>query len=124
MLEAELRIVPAAGGHHIPDFAPTAASTPTIPAGVGADRRRRLAGPPGGWRRSSPGRSFGVGALLPGTAVDDGAQLVLDETGRQTAPRELGVRQLVGARARALTRPPPSWGYRVAPEPTTTSLRS
>jgi DNA-binding SARP family transcriptional activator len=53
------------------------------------------------------GPRLGVGALLPGTAVDGGAQLVLDETGRvQTAtPWELGAQQLVGARACALTQP-------------------
>jgi DNA-binding SARP family transcriptional activator len=53
------------------------------------------------------GPRLGVGALLPGSAVDGGAQLVLDETGRvQTAtPWELGDRQLVGARACSLTQP-------------------
>jgi DNA-binding SARP family transcriptional activator len=51
------------------------------------------------------GARLSVGALLPGTAVDGGAQLALDETGRvQTAtPWGLGAQQLVGARACTLT---------------------
>jgi len=51
------------------------------------------------------GPRLGVGALLPGTAVDDGAYLTLDDTGRvQTAsPWELSDQQLTGARACALT---------------------
>ena len=69
------------------------------------------------------GPRLGVGALLPGTAVDGGAQLVLDDTGRvQTAtPWELGDQQLVGARACSLTqlRPPSCSRCWPAPEPTT-----
>jgi DNA-binding SARP family transcriptional activator len=51
------------------------------------------------------GPRLGVGALLAGAAVDGGAQLVLDETGRvQTAtPWELADQEMVGARACALT---------------------
>jgi DNA-binding SARP family transcriptional activator len=51
------------------------------------------------------GPRLGVGALLPGTTIDGGAQLQLDDAGRvQTAsPWELGDQQLVGARACALT---------------------
>jgi hypothetical protein len=51
------------------------------------------------------GPRLGVGALLPGTAVDVGAQLVLDEAGRvqSAAPWALGDQQLAGARACALT---------------------
>ena len=51
------------------------------------------------------GPRLGVGALLPGTTLDGGARLVLDETGRvQTAtPWELADQQLVGARACSLT---------------------
>jgi DNA-binding SARP family transcriptional activator len=51
------------------------------------------------------GPRLGVGALLPGTVVDGGTQLVLDDAGRvQTAsPWDLGDQELVGARACALT---------------------
>jgi DNA-binding SARP family transcriptional activator len=51
------------------------------------------------------GPRLGVGALLPGAAVDAGAHLTLDDTGRVQAasPWELGDQQLVGARACALT---------------------
>lgn len=51
------------------------------------------------------GPRLGVGALLPGAAVDGGAQLVLDDAGRVQAasPWELGDQQLIGARACALT---------------------
>jgi DNA-binding SARP family transcriptional activator len=51
------------------------------------------------------GPRLGVGALLPGTAVDAGAQLVLDGAGRvqATSPWDLGDQELVGARACALT---------------------
>jgi DNA-binding SARP family transcriptional activator len=53
------------------------------------------------------GSRLGVGALLPGSAVDGGAQLVLDEAGRvqSATPWELGDQQLVGARACSLTQP-------------------
>jgi DNA-binding SARP family transcriptional activator len=51
------------------------------------------------------GPRLGVGALLPGTTVEAGAQLVLDDRGRVQAatPWELGDHQLVGVRACSLT---------------------
>jgi hypothetical protein len=51
------------------------------------------------------GPHLGVGALLPGTSVDGGAQLLLDDHGRvQTAtPWELSDQQLVGFRTCSLT---------------------
>jgi DNA-binding SARP family transcriptional activator len=52
------------------------------------------------------GPRLGVGALLPGTAVEGGGRLLLDEAGRVQAatPWELGGdQQLVGARACSLT---------------------
>jgi len=51
------------------------------------------------------GPRLGVGALLPGAAVDSGAHLTLDDAGRVQAasPWELSDQQLVGARACALT---------------------
>jgi DNA-binding SARP family transcriptional activator len=51
------------------------------------------------------GPRLGVGALLPGTTVDDGAYLTLDDAGRVQAasPWELSDQQLIGARACALT---------------------
>ena len=51
------------------------------------------------------GPRLGVGALLPGTTVDAGAQLVLDDRGRVQAatPWELGDQQLIGVRACSLT---------------------
>src|SRR5512132_57764 len=51
------------------------------------------------------GPRLGVGALLPGTTVEAGAQLVLDDRGRVQAatPWELGDQQLTGVRACSLT---------------------
>jgi DNA-binding SARP family transcriptional activator len=51
------------------------------------------------------GPQLGVGALLPGTVVDGGAQLVLDDAGRVQAasPWDLGDQELVSGRACALT---------------------
>ncbi len=51
------------------------------------------------------GPRLGVGALLPGTTVEAGAQLVLDDSGRVQAatPWELGDQQLIGVRACSLT---------------------
>jgi DNA-binding SARP family transcriptional activator len=52
------------------------------------------------------GPRLGVGALLPGTSLQAGAQLLLDETGRvqAAAPWDLaGEQELVGARACSLT---------------------
>jgi DNA-binding SARP family transcriptional activator len=51
------------------------------------------------------GPRLGVGALLPGTTAEDGAQLVLDDAGRVQAasPWALSDQQLVDARACALT---------------------
>jgi DNA-binding SARP family transcriptional activator len=70
-----------------------------VAAGVSLEQAGRLAA------ILAQGPRLGVGALLPGVAVDDGAQLVLDDAGRvQTAsPWELSDQQLVGARACALT---------------------
>ena len=108
VLEAELvhraRLLEA---NDTPDFATHRRQHPDDPLpalvlvadGVSLEQAGRLAA------ILAQGPRLGVGALLPGTAVDDGAQLVLDETGRvQTAtPWELGDQQLVGARACALT---------------------
>ena len=108
VLEAELvhraRLLEA---NDTPDFASHRREHPDDPLpalvlvadGVSLEQAGRLAA------ILAQGARLGVGALLPGTAVDGGAQLVLDETGRvQTAtPWELGVQQLVGARACALT---------------------
>jgi len=51
------------------------------------------------------GPRLGVGALLPGVTVDDGAHLTLDEAGRVQAasPWTLSDQQLTGARACSLT---------------------
>jgi DNA-binding SARP family transcriptional activator len=51
------------------------------------------------------GPRLGVGALLAGTSVEAGAQLVLDDRGRVQAatPWELGDQQLTGVRACSLT---------------------
>jgi LysM domain len=108
VLEAELvhraRLLEA---NDTPDFASHRRQHPDDPLpalvlvadGVSLEQAGRLAA------ILAQGPRLGVGALLPGTAVDGGAQLVLDETGRvQTAtPWELGAQQLVGARACALT---------------------
>ena len=110
VLEAELvhraRLLEA---NDTPDFAAHRRQHPDDPLpalvlvadGVSLEQAGRLAA------ILAQGPRLGVGALLPGTAVDGGAQLVLDETGRvQTAtPWELGDRQLVGARACSLTQP-------------------
>jgi DNA-binding SARP family transcriptional activator len=108
VLEAELvhraRLLEA---NDTPDFATHRRQHPDDPLpalvlvadGVSLEQAGRLAA------ILAQGARLGVGALLPGTAVDGGAQLVLDETGRvQTAtPWELGAQQLVGARACSLT---------------------
>jgi DNA-binding SARP family transcriptional activator len=108
VLEAELvhraRLLEA---NDTPDFATHRRQHPDDPLpalvlvadGVSLEQAGRLAA------ILAQGPRLGVGALLPGSAVDGGAQLVLDETGRvQTAtPWELGDQQLIGARACALT---------------------
>jgi DNA-binding SARP family transcriptional activator len=108
VLEAELvhraRLLEA---NDTPDFATHRRQHPDDPLpalvlvadGVSLEQAGRLAA------ILAQGARLGVGALLPGTAIDGGAQLVLDETGRvQTAtPWELGAQQLVGARACSLT---------------------
>jgi DNA-binding SARP family transcriptional activator len=108
VLEAELvhraRMLEA---NDTPDFATHRRQHPDDPLpalvlvadGVSLEQAGRLAA------ILAQGPRLGVGALLPGSAVDGGAQLVLDETGRvQTAtPWELGDQQLIGARACALT---------------------
>jgi DNA-binding SARP family transcriptional activator len=108
VLEAELvhraRLLEA---NDTPDFATHRRQHPDDPLpalvlvadGVSLEQAGRLAA------ILAQGPRLGVGALLPGTAVDGGAQLVLDETGRvQTAtPWELGDQELVGARACSLT---------------------
>jgi DNA-binding SARP family transcriptional activator len=110
VLEAELvhraRLLEA---NDTPDFATHRGQHPDDPLpalvlvadGVSLEQAGRLAA------ILAQGPRLGVGALLPGSAVDGGAQLVLDETGRvQTAtPWELGAQQLVGARACSLTQP-------------------
>ena len=108
VLEAELvhraRLLEA---NDTPDFATHRRQHPDDPLpalvlvadGVSLEQAGRLAA------ILAQGPRLGVGALLPGSAIDGGAQLVLDETGRvQTAtPWELGAQQLVGARACSLT---------------------
>jgi DNA-binding SARP family transcriptional activator len=108
LLEAELvhraRLLEA---NDSPDFASHRRQHPDDPLpalvlvadGVSLEQAGRLAA------ILAQGPRLGVGALLPGAAVDGGAQLVLDETGRvQTAtPWELADQELVGARACSLT---------------------
>jgi DNA-binding SARP family transcriptional activator len=108
VLEAELvhraRLLEA---NDSPDFATHRRQHPDDPLpalvlvadGVSLEQAGRLAA------ILAQGPRLGVGALLPGTVVGGGAQLLLDETGRvQTAtPWELGAQQLVGARACSLT---------------------
>jgi DNA-binding SARP family transcriptional activator len=108
VLEAELvhraRLLEA---NESPDFATHRGQHPDDPLpalvlvadGVSLEQAGRLAA------ILAQGPRLGVGALLPGSAADGGAQLVLDETGRvQTAtPWELGDQQLVGGRACSLT---------------------
>jgi DNA-binding SARP family transcriptional activator len=94
-------------GNDIPDFAAHRRQHPDDPLpalvmvadGVSLEQAGRLAA------ILAQGPRLGVGALLPGTAVDGGAQLVLDDAGRVQAasPWELGDQELVGARACALT---------------------
>jgi len=59
--------------------------------------------PETGWLAAilAQGPRLGVGALLPGSPIDGGAQLLLDDRGRIQAatPRDLGDQQLVGVRA-------------------------
>jgi DNA-binding SARP family transcriptional activator len=91
----------------IPDFATHRRQHPDDPLpalvmvvdGVSLEQAGRLAA------ILAQGPRLGVGALLPGTTIDGGAQLLLDDAGRvQTAsPWALGDQQLVGARACALT---------------------
>ena len=63
--------------------------------------------PETGWLAAilAQGPRLGVGALLPGSPIDGGAQLLLDDRGRIQAatPRDLGDQQLVGVRACSLT---------------------
>jgi hypothetical protein len=110
VLEAELvqraRLLEA---NDTPDFATHRREHPDDPVpalvlvadGVSLEQAGRLAA------ILAQGPRLGVGALLPGPAVDGAAQLVLDETGRvqTTTPWELGDHQLVGARACSLTEP-------------------
>jgi DNA-binding SARP family transcriptional activator len=108
VLEAELvhraRLLEA---NDTPDFATHRRQHPDDPLpalvliadGVSLEQAGRLAA------ILAQGRRLGVGALLPGTVVDGGAQLALDDAGRVHAasPWDLGDQQLVGARACMLT---------------------
>jgi LysM domain len=91
----------------IPDFARHRREHPDDPLpalilvadGVSLEQAGRLAA------ILAQGPRLGVGALLPGTSVEAGAQLVLDDRGRVQAatPWELGDQQLVGVHACSLT---------------------